>query len=159
MSKTESSNLSAIPDFSYLDGLDVTDKTKELPLRGISVGGKTPILVVKPATKDNPEYWSEMLVQVENHKNKYTSNDAQSVSSKLDDNRETDRVLYPKHVIVGWKNVVDGSGKPAEFTLGNCKAFINSIPGWLFDRVRDYCAEPSNFAQLTFEISEDSIKK
>ena len=45
-------------------------------------------------------------------------------------NREQDRDLFPKFVIVGWDGVLDSDGEPVEFTKENCADLLAALPDW-----------------------------
>lgn len=141
--------------FSYLNQVNVTaNNTKEFPLDDIRIAGKTPVLIVAPATESNKEYTNDLLrfslKNKSNTRKNITADDILQV-------RKNDRILYAKHVIKGWIDVIDDSGKEAEFNLDNCQDFVNSLPDWLFDKIRNFCNQSETFID-NFDI-EVTTKK
>tara|TARA_R110000851_G_scaffold268071_2_gene420694 strand:+ start:22691 stop:23188 length:498 start_codon:yes stop_codon:yes gene_type:complete len=63
----------------------------------------------------------------------------------VDRNRRQDRLLFPRHVIVGWSGIYDEKGLEVEYSLENCAAFLNALPDWMMDELRNFAAVPSNF--------------
>lgn len=59
--------------------------------------------------------------------------------------RREDIPLYAQHVIVGWKNVFTAEKVPVEFTVADCKDFLESIPDQEFDEVREFCNSHVNW--------------
>jgi len=135
-------------DFSHLKDLEVTNETtSRYKLHQITVNGLTPTLIVAPATEANKPYYNRLL--------KRAGKSARAVragaisSAMIDDNREEDKELYPKYVIKGWEDMVDGkTGKETKFSVAECADFLAALPNWLFDDVRNYCGNPANFAEL-----------
>ena len=140
-------------DFSHLQELDVSaETTAEFTLHQITVNGKTPTLIVAPATEANKPYFNALL--------KRAGKTARQVKAgavnagMIEENREEDKELYPKHVIKGWKDVVDATGEDTKFSAKDCEAFVAALPNWLFDEVRNFCGNPASFAEvLDVEVS------
>ena len=131
--------------FSNLQQYEITaDKTVKYEMSDIQMNGKTPFLMVKPATEANKPFAKSQLAR-SNKRIKIAS--ARGVSLEaLEANRADDRDLYPKHIITGWGNVFDNEGGEVPFTGENCKEFLEALPGWIFDSLRSFCATPSNFS-------------
>jgi len=131
-------------DFSHLEQLDVTkDRTAEFTLHSIEVNGVSPTIIVAPATEANKAYFNALL--------KRAGRSARQVAAgkinagMIQENREEDRALYPAHIIQGWKDMLDADGSEVEFSRENCADFLNALPGWLFDDLRNFCGKPENF--------------
>ena len=60
-------------------------------------------------------------------------------------NRREDLKLYAKHVVKGWEQVFDKKGNPVKFTPAVCEEFLGAIETWMFDELRDFCADPQSF--------------
>lgn len=105
----------------------------------------TPIFVVRNAGESNKPYFNEMLRRAEH----LARRKAKVTVELIKDNRDRDRDLYPKHVIVGWENVVDADGKPVPFSQDDCRAFLASVPDDMFDELREFCREAVNFRETT----------
>ena len=68
-------------------------------------------------------------------------------SGQVDRARRTDLVLFSKHVVKGWGNITDKAGVPVEFNEQNCREFLEAIPSWLFNDLRQFCINPINFIE------------
>jgi hypothetical protein len=126
-------------DFSHLKAVRLD--TSELVLWGV-VG--EPILVVRPAGESNKSYFNERLRAAERMRQRKAKINAELVKQA----RDLDRELFPKFIIVGWKNVVDANGAPVQFTRDECVAFLAAIDDDLFDTIREYCQDSSNFREV-----------
>ncbi len=139
-------------DFSHLGALEVTaDKTAEYKIHQITVNGKTPVLILAPATDANKGFFNALL--------RRSSKQAAAVKAgkvdvdMIEEHRDEDRDLYPKHVAKGWIDMVDANGADVKFTLQNVTDFLKALPNWVFDDVREFAREPSNFVDsLDVEI-------
>lgn len=136
-------------DFSNLTALAVTkDDTADLTL--YTVVGE-PILTVRPAGEANKPYFNHLL----KHTGKYARRlKASKISATmLAENRDEDRALFPKFVIVNWNKrpPIDAAGKSAPFNEENCVAFIKALPDDVFDEVRDFATNMENFRDDDFD--------
>lgn len=61
-------------------------------------------------------------------------------------NIELERELFPKYVVVGWKGIIDGRGKPVKYSANACSAFFAALPDWIVQRVSQFAARPENFS-------------
>lgn len=134
-------------DFSHLSALNVdSGKTVEYPIPEIQVNGKSPTLILASATEANKPYFNELL--------KRAAKTAKAIkrgslnADMLAENREEDKELYPKHVIKGWRDMLDAAGQDSPFHRENCELFIQALPDWLFDDIRTFCTEPSNLVEM-----------
>ncbi len=134
-------------DFSHLRALEVaTDGTTEFALHQITVNGKSPVLHVAPATEANKPYFNALLKRSGRNVRQVRSGNINA--SMIEENREEDRELYPRHIVKGWSDVLDANGEELEFSAGNCTDFLAALPGWLFDELRNFCGNPASFAEL-----------
>ena len=132
-------------DFGHLKKLDIKDKTINYPIIEIQ-GEFTPTLKIKPATQSNSPYFNAILRK---SKSKIGSIQSGNVNiNMLDENRNEDRKLFPKHVITGWEDVTDSSGKPVPFSFANCNDFVKALPDWIFDKIRNFAATSENFVEV-----------
>lgn len=134
----------AMPSFENLKSMEVSpEATVKYEITDITLAGRVPILDVKMATMYNKDY---MNVRI-----KTSSKDAQKIrrgvitTRLLSESRDGDRKLYPKFIIMDWENVVDSNGVLVEFSESNCLEFIAALPDWIFDGLRAFCSEISNF--------------
>ena len=103
-----------------------------------------PTLTVRFAGESNKPYFNEVLRRQEH----YHRRKAKINVDILKDNRERDRGLYPKHVVLGWKNVKDKVGAVVTFNQEDCEAFLRAIPDDEFDGLREFCRDASNFREI-----------
>lgn len=143
-------------DFSYLKKVDVkNNETKEYHISQISVSGKTPVLLVSAATESNTLYYNALLRDAIKNARKVRKGGVSAEMMKK--NRDQDRELYPKHVIKGWRDIVDADGNEVPFSQEACSDFVNQLPDWIFDDIRNYCSDPTNFVD-EFDL-DITIKK
>ncbi len=132
--------------FDYLKKFEVKDNTAEYTI--FQIDGE-PTLILKPAVESNKPYFNSVLRK---SRKKVKAAQAGSINSQMiKENRAEDRELFPKYVIVGWKNVVDNEGKESPFSEENCSDFINSLPDWLFDQIRTFASASENFVNDTID--------
>lgn len=129
-----------MPDFAQIAALQVSgEDTTEVVL--FELEGR-PVLVCRPATEDNSDFTRAVLKQT---RAQILLNSGPAEEVDLDADRRRDRQLYPKHVVVGWRDVVDRSGAPVEFSEENCAAFLKALPRDIFDRVRNRVSRCQTF--------------
>lgn len=131
-------------DFSVFKKLEVEDgKTAVFKIHEITVNGHCPSVIVAPATEHNPQYFNAVL--------KRTGKSARAIragalsKSMLDENREDDRALYPKYVIKGWDVKDPATGNDVPFSEEEATKFLEAIPNWIFDDMRNFAANVNNF--------------
>lgn len=139
--------------FNSLKQFDISgDRTVPYEMMDIQMGGKTPILMVKPATEANKPYTRN---QLKSSNKRIQRAAAKGISLEtLEANRDDDRNQYPRHIIVGWDNVFDDNGEPVPYTVANCTEFMEALPNWVFDSLRSFCSQPTNFADT---VDEDEL--
>ena len=71
------------------------------------------------------------------------------------ENRDEDRRLYPKHILRGWRGVVDSNGDVVEFNPERAAEFVEALPDWLFDELRAFCGDVQNFLEEDDGDEED----
>jgi hypothetical protein len=136
--------------FGHLKALDVQDKTAEYTI--YQIAGE-PTLILKSATEENKGYFNAILRRSRRNMQAFK---AGAVNKKiLDENRREDKELYPKYVIQGWRNVKDSEGNAVEFSKDECADFLDALPNWIFDEIRAFAGESSNFSgELSIDIEE-----
>lgn len=107
-----------------------------------------PTLMVLPATEANRAYFNAFLKRA-----RRLTRGREVTTETMSQTRNDDRILYPETVIKGWKNVKDDQGQEAPFTKENADAFVKALPDWLFDKLREFCINPTNFTQIDPEAS------
>lgn len=102
---------------------------------------RAPSLIVRFAGETNAPYINAVLA---NSRKLLSKGKAALDSASLSKNRRQDRELYPKYVIVGWKEpMLTDEGVPS--TDADIPDFINALPDDMFDGLRTYCSKPDNF--------------
>lgn len=127
-------------DFRSLDVK--VDRTARITLYDVNPE-KPPVLICKPGTAANKPYFNAVLKR--GQKNARRLRAGKMTAAMMDESRNEDRELYPKHVIVGWENVVDIDGAAVPFTAMDCEDFLMALPDWIFDDVRNQLADPTTF--------------
>ena len=104
------------------------------------------VLIVRPATEVNKEYFNKVIKRSHRHLKKIKRTGADP--KMLEDNRNVDRELYPLHVIADWHHVTDEGGNLVPFSIEECQAFVAEMPDWLFDDLREFASDIENFINL-----------
>lgn len=136
-------------DFSHLSRLQVSaEKTCEYPIYDIDplVGDKRPTLILKPATEENRPYYNALLRRFGVTRRGMQL--GKITPEMIEENRDSDRKLFAEFVIVGWRNVYDSAGKAVSFSKQECEQFLNALPRHVFDGIRNFAADPQNFAEV-----------
>lgn len=132
--------------FDHLKKLDVKkDGTGEITL--YEVTGE-PTLTVLPATESNRPYFNAFLKRA-----RRLTRGREVTAETMTQTRNDDRALYPQFVIKGWKNVKDDTGQDAPFSKESAEQFVQALPDWLFDKLREFCINPMNFTQIDAEAT------
>lgn len=113
------------------------------------------VLVVRPATEVNKEYFNKIIKRSHRHLKKMKRS-AGIDPKAIQDNRDADRELYPQHIIIDWHDVRDEDGVLVPFSQEECVKFVKEMPPWLFDDLRDFASDIGNFIDL-MDV-EDKVK-
>lgn len=141
--------------FSHLKKLEVKGgSTADFKMHALD---GTPVLTVKPAMESNKQYFNASLKA--SRSNMRSIRNGNVTAGLLDETRETDRVLYGKFVLVGWSGVLDGSGKQVPFSREIAGDFLDALPNWLFDELREFCGTPSNFIEDDDQVDTEAVAK
>lgn len=134
-------------NFSALKSLDVTSgKTVEFKLHQITVNGKSPTLFLASASETNKPYFNALLRRVGKTSRALKSSSVNT--GVIKELREEDRALYPEFVIKGWSDLYDmETGEPVPFSKVEATNLIAAIPDWLFDDIRNFAGDLSNFTE------------
>ena len=125
-------------DFSHLDP---TQRTTWVELPEI---GPNAAVEIRPATESNPLYFSNMLKRASGRARRIARMDRVSAEDSAQ-NRHEDRELYPKFVLIGWRNIYDTAGAAVPFNTQNAHELCAKLPDWIFDRIRMVAASPERF--------------
>lgn len=142
-------------DFSYLSKLQPNrERTSRFTLADLD---GCPVLIVRIASETNKPYFKAALADQLARSRSTSRRNATQVANAVAAEREMDRKLYPKHVVVGWEGVTDASGAVVPFNEENCTGFLAALPDFIIDKVRAHCIEPGNFVDAMPE-AEDVAK-
>lgn len=143
-------------NFDNLKAFDVKpDTSVKYDINEVQMGGKTPFLMVKPATEANKPF---ARAQLQRSNKRARSAGGRGVSLEtIEGTRDDDRDLYPRFVVEGWGNVFDTDGKPVEFSVKTCQEFLTALPNWVFDNVRSFCTNPSNFSSIPEPADDEAL--
>lgn len=100
-------------------------------------------LFLLPATQANKPFFNAQLIYFKEHGIKKPTISL----SVLDETRDRERNLYARYVIKGWDGVESEYGSPVVFNIEDCQEFLTQLPDWLFDEIRMFASEPSNFVK------------
>lgn len=129
-------------DFSNLKAYEPTDM---VAYRLTQLQGSCS-LNLRPATEANPKYFAAFMKRNAQYAK---SNRRVTVTQALiNDTRDSDKDLFATHVIVGWSGITDINGETVPFTPQNVRQFLDAIPDWIFDDIRAFASDPSNFVSL-----------
>jgi len=136
--------------FEHLKKLHIDGKTTarfEISQLDTPPGSKNkhPVLIVRPATEENKEFWNQVVKRLAKNSKAYKG--GRTPQDVLDDNFDEDLRLYPLFVIDGWEDVYEDGNKPAPFSSKAAAEYIQALPRWIFQQVRNFCADQENFIQ------------
>jgi hypothetical protein len=128
--------------FSHLTKLDVR-KDMETRITLYQITGE-PILILSPATEANKPYYNQVLKQQRNAATMIRIKGS-ITPEQVAKSRDEDKQLYPKHIVKGWENVLDDKGKKVSYSTEACEEFLEALPNYIFDEIRNHAQLPSNF--------------
>lgn len=139
-------------DFSHFAKAGPTvDATRDFALYDLDTD-PVPYLTVRPATDVNKPYANDLLRRAAKE---IPRNAGQRVDvATLETGRDIERESYAEHVVVGWKGVKDANGDEVPFSVDNCREFLRQIPSFIFDSLRNFCAEPRNFTSRAISATD-----
>lgn len=133
-------------DFSHLGQLDVGARTAEFTIHQVTVNGRSPTLILAPATEANKGYFNALLKRAGKSARKVKAGNINV--GLIEENRDEDRDLYPKLIVKGWRDVTDINGTDVEFNVDDCAKFLAQLPSWLFDDIRAFAGDTSNYVEM-----------
>lgn len=123
--------------------IDVT-ATKEYVVSEITVNGVSPVLIVCPAIMTNLKYTNAVL---KSQQTKVGRKNTKVKAETMAEMTENDKLLYPKHIIKGWRDVTDADGKIVAFTYEDCVDFISQLPVHVFENLREFCTNTATWSE------------
>lgn len=137
--------------FNRFEKLRATDQPVAFTMHDIAMGGEPPVLLVLPATEANRPYINELL-----RSRTATAAARKQITAKtLEQARLDDVELFAKHVVKGWKHVVDDDGKPVVFSVEECTNFLLALARHApdqFDKIRAFCNAIENFRPESMDV-------
>lgn len=127
-------------NFSHLSSLAVGGKTAEMVLYRLE---GQPVLRMVSAMQDNKGYVNGALKKSTRLARRARQGDM--TAEMLAEDRRINRELFARHVIVGWQNILDINGKEVSFNTEVCLEFLTALPDYIFDDIREFANNPSNF--------------
>ena len=119
--------------------------------------GEGAALIVAPAGETNQEFFKAILKAggtpakgMRQKKLVVTEVTPEEVKKQ----RTVDREMFAKYVVKGFVKVVDTNGKDVTFSSENVTDLINALPTWLFDELRKFCTDISNFTDFEMDVEE-----
>tara|TARA_R110000851_G_scaffold120002_1_gene248078 strand:- start:20812 stop:21285 length:474 start_codon:yes stop_codon:yes gene_type:complete len=148
-------------DFSHLKQYEpgANTATLHLPIDATLKDGFgkwiDPTMTMRAAGQSNAAYFD--AISRINTKTGQTRRLAQGKidAKSVENNRRNDRALFPRHVIVGWAGIAGGDGTEVTFSQDACKAFLNALPAWIMDEIRNFAAVPENFLPDTAPTQDE----
>jgi hypothetical protein len=131
-----------VVDFSQLKVLEQSG-TKTVPYKLEQIEG-APTIFFLPGTDANKPFMNESL-RLANMRSKRSRRGMKVTQETLRQSRDEDRDILSRLCAKDWKDVVDASGEAVPFTSDNCREFFEQLPDWLFDDIRGWVTDPTNF--------------
>lgn len=141
-------------DFSHLQKLDVAT-ADAVDFELFQLEGE-PVLKVRPATEANKPYFNAVLRRSSRTQRALTARNMNAGTVAA--NRREDRELYAAHIVCGWSRIVDSEGKDVPYTKEAARDFLAALPDWIFDDLRVFCGNPSNFLEDGVAEAEETGK-
>jgi hypothetical protein len=158
--------------FSKLQRFKVSSQTTVRYDLGFTMGAlpdqepKNVVLVLAPATGSNAELLNDVLrerarrqreeatTQKGRRRRPGRAEPVKSVETQMreaTEARDLDREKFAKFVVKGWENVFDDTNTVSPHSEANCLDFLRALPDEIFDDVRVFCYDASNFQPTEVE--------
>jgi hypothetical protein len=111
-----------------------------------------PVLHLAPATEANKPYFNALLKRSRRNQRRIAS--GSFTAGVIAENRDNDRVLFPKFVIRGWDKMKTADGKPAKADEATYKAFVDALPDYIFDDMRNFATDSQNFVDVLVDAED-----
>lgn len=137
-------------DFSHLKALEQKGDT-EVPYKLEQIAG-APSIWFLPGTDANKPFMNESLRRA-NMRARTSRRSKRVTLDTVAAARDEDREIIAKTCAKRW-DVKDAKGKPVEFSEENVLEFFRALPDWLFDEIRAFVTDPTNFVD---EAEDDNL--
>ena len=106
-----------------------------------------PWVMVRPTGDINKAYFAEVLAYSAKSGNRKRLMRGKIDAAMLEQNRQLDRQLIPKHADGGsWGGWLDDeTGEEVPYSAESFRQLCEQLPADLFDELRGFCNEPANF--------------
>ena len=128
--------------FNHLKKLEISDRTSWIEIPEVCPGAA---VQVRPANDSNHPYQNAMLRRSGNRNRSLVRRGGSLTAQDVIDSRNEDRELYPIHIFVNWRGVLDDHNQPVDANRENFAVFCDQIPDWIFDRIRAHASTPERF--------------
>lgn len=145
-------------DYTHLRKLDVTGESEAEYVFGDIIVGRNqdgtvvnPSIFFRPMVDANKAYLNERIRLASERANDTKAGSkkkdkVQQLADRLDEDRETDRVLIARTCALRWGTApLDTKGKAHEFTPDECLSFLQALPNYMFEPLRAWVQNPYNF--------------
>ncbi len=139
--------------FNSLKKYDVLAQPREYQLNQIEGEVRLQLL---PATEANRPYHAALLKR--NARRTRQLQAGRVDPAMIAQNRNEDRELYASHVVRGWSGVKDDAGAVVPFSIPACLEFLQALPNWIFDELRNFASVATNFVAET-EPTPDEVEE
>ena len=119
------------------------ETTADYKFYEFDVDGAIPTLRVAPATRSNKAYQAGLMKATEGDQQRLAR--GKIPAGYIDTLREKQVILYSKHIVRGWENVLDQDKNPVPFSEADCLDFLQAIPAQSFDQLITFCENEGNF--------------
>lgn len=132
--------------FEHLQKLNPSGRTVEMELPEL---GPSAALTVRHAGESNVPYHQAMLRRAAKRSGALRGGKitADLLKKTAEENREEDRELLPRYVVVGWRGLRDSEGADVPYSREAAVELFEQLPGWLVDRVSGFASNPMNFIE------------
>lgn len=131
-------------DFSHLAEVEQKGDIA-VPYKLDQIGG-APTIWFKPGTDANKVFMNESLRRA-NARARVSRRGRRLTADTVASARQEDREVIAKCCATRW-DVKDAKDRPVVFSEANCLEFFQALPDWLFDEIRGWVTDPSNFIDV-----------
>jgi len=151
--------------FEHIAELNITtERTSWCPLPGLLAhrfpDADAPEIQLRYAGEEHAAYWNAFIAatsvnygdalaaavkQSNGEVNDGMRKAARAMFEESQRERAADRDLYPEHIVVGWRNMLDASGAAIAFTAELGRSLISKLPAPYFQMLRNHARNRGNF--------------
>jgi len=107
-----------------------------------------PSLTCLPATSINRSFFNAVLKRRKELARKLRGRKNEvPTEAEMAAVRKQDAELFVQYIVTGWSDVIDVDGNEVEFSQEECQEFLMAIPQDMFEDLRNFCLDISNFRQ------------